>query len=209
MYGGLDMFVQHRKLPLLLIITLALIFLVPSWSTAQGICDYYGSYYYPSTPDMQESMFYADAYNFLYGCDECYYPSYGTHVYNTPSYNAAASYNIPSNNTSAYNAPTNNQNTVSQNATNWLNEANVFYLTGSYQLAADSYAKAVNADPSLSKGWLNLGNSLYFLGKYQASLNAYDALLNLEPQNANALAGKSKAILALNKTGGTNTSTLM
>jgi tetratricopeptide (TPR) repeat protein len=113
---------------------------------------------------------------------------------------AAASYNLPAYNTPAYNVPTYNQNTISQNATNWLNEANVFYLTGSYQQAAESYAKAVNADPSLSEGWLNLGNSLYFLGRYQASLNAYDALLNLEPNNANALAGKNKTLLALNTT---------
>ena len=195
------MVVQHHKLPLLLIVALALIFLMPSWVPAQGIYDYYGSYYYPSTPEMQEGMFYADAYNFLYGGDECYYGPYGgTHVYNTPAYNAAASYNIPAYYTHAYNTPTNSQNTVSENATNWLNEANVFYLTGSYQQAAESYSKAVNLDPSLSKGWLNLGNSLYYLGKYQASLNAYDALLKLEPQSADALAGKNKTLLALNTT---------
>ena len=193
------MVVQHHKLPLLLIVALALIFLMPSWFTAQGICDYYGSYY-PSTPDMQEGMFYADAYNFLYGDDECYYSPYGgTHVYNTPAYNAAA-YNIPVNNKPANNAPTYSLNTVGENATDWLNEANVFYLTGSYQQAAESYSKAVNLDPSLSKGWLNLGNSLYYLGKYQASLNAYNALLNLEPQNADALAAKNKTLLALNTT---------
>ena len=209
MYGGLDMVVQHHKLPLLLIVALALVFLMPSWVPAQGIYDYYGSYY-PSTPDIQEGMFYADAYNFLYGDNECYYGPYGgTHVYNTPEYNAAASYNIPANNTRAYNAPTYSQNTASENATNLLNEANVFYLTGSYQQAAESYSKSVNLDPSLSKGWLNLGNSLYYLGKYQASLNAYDALLKLEPLSADALAGKSQALRALNKTDESNTSTVI
>jgi tetratricopeptide (TPR) repeat protein len=90
----------------------------------------------------------------------------------------------------------------------WLNDANRLYLTGSYEQAAESYAKAVNLDPSLSEGWLNLGNSLYYLDKYQASLNAYNALLKLEPQNADALAGKSHALLALNKTGGANLSTI-
>jgi tetratricopeptide (TPR) repeat protein len=200
MYGGLDMVVQHHKLPLLLIVALALIFLMPSWFTAQGICDYYGSYY-PSTPDMQEGMFYADAYNFLYGSDECYYGPYGgTHVYNMPAYNPGTSYNIPAYNKPAYSMPTYSQNTDSENATNWLNDANVFYLTGSYQQAAESYAKAVNIDPSLSKGWLNMGNALYYLGKYHASLNAYEALLKLEPQNADALAGKNKTLLALNTT---------
>jgi tetratricopeptide (TPR) repeat protein len=90
----------------------------------------------------------------------------------------------------------------------WLNDANRLYLTGSYEQAAKSYAKAVNLDPSLLAGWLNLGNSLYYMSKYQASLNAYNALLKLEPQNADALSGKNKALLALNKTGGSNMSTI-
>jgi tetratricopeptide (TPR) repeat protein len=89
----------------------------------------------------------------------------------------------------------------------WLSDANRLYLTGSYEQAAESYAKAVNLDPSLSEGWLNLGNALYYQGKYQASLNAYNALLNLEPQNGDALAGKSIALLALNRAGGSNIST--
>ena len=193
------MVVWHHKLPLLLIIAFAVISLMPSWITAQGIYDYYGSHC-PLTPEIEQRMWYADAYNFLYGDDEYYHAPYGMHVYNAPSYKAAASYNIPAYIIPAYSAPNYNQNIVSQNATNWLNEANVFYLTGSFQQAAESYAKAVNADPSLSEVWLNLGNSLYFLGKYQASLNAYDELLNLEPNNANALAGKTKTLLALNTT---------
>jgi tetratricopeptide (TPR) repeat protein len=103
--------------------------------------------------------------------------------------------------------PAYNQSVGNGNATYWLNEANVSYLTGSYEHAAESYAKAVNLDPSLSEGWLNLGNSLYFLGRYQASLNAYDTSLKLEPQNADALAGKNQALLALNNTLGPNNST--
>lgn len=90
----------------------------------------------------------------------------------------------------------------------WLNDANRLYLTGSYEKAAESYAKAVNLDPSLTVGWLNLGNSLYFLGSYQASLNVYNAALKLEPRNANALSGRNKALLALNRTGGSNMSTI-
>jgi tetratricopeptide (TPR) repeat protein len=129
--------------------------------------------------------------------DEGYYPN------GVPAYSESTC-NTPKHDTSAY-----NQSVGNGSATYWLNEGNVSYLTGSYDQAAESYAKAVNLDPSLSVGWLNLGNSLYYLGKYQASLNAYNTLLNLEPQNANALAGKSQAILALNKIGGTNTSNLM
>ena len=139
--------------------------------------------------------------------------SHSAPAYSTPTYTAAptnahtntATYSTPSNNT-----PTNNQSIGNGNSAYWLSEANVSYLTGSYEQAAESYAKAVNIDPSLSVGWFNLGNSLYFLGKYQASLDAYNTLLNLEPQNANALVGKSKAILALSKSGErTNTSTVM
>jgi tetratricopeptide (TPR) repeat protein len=99
--------------------------------------------------------------------------------------------------------------TIGNGTTNYpLASANKFYLAGSYEQAAESYAKAVNLDPSLSEGWLNLGNSLYYLGKYQASLNAYNALLKLEPQNVGALAGKSLALLALNKTSGSNISAI-
>ncbi|MGD0955150.1 MAG: tetratricopeptide repeat protein [Methanotrichaceae archaeon] len=101
-----------------------------------------------------------------------------------------------------------NRTTGNSNADYWLNDANRLYLTGSYEQAAESYAKAVNLDPSLSKGWLNLGNSLYYLGKYQASLNTYNAALRLEPKNANALSGKDRALLALNKTGVSNMSTI-
>jgi tetratricopeptide (TPR) repeat protein len=99
--------------------------------------------------------------------------------------------------------------TTGNGTTNYLfASANKLYLAGSYEQAAESYAKAVNSDPSLSEGWLNLGNSLYYLGKYQASLNAYDALLKLEPRNVDALAGKSLALLALNKTGESNMSAI-
>ena len=72
--------------------------------------------------------------------------------------------------------------------------------------AASSYAKAVKLDPSLTEGWVNLGNALYFLGRYQESSDAYNATLKLDPQNANALLGRGKALLALNKTGGSNIS---
>lgn len=200
------MVAQHYKLPLLLVFALSLICLMSSWVPARGICDYYGSYYYPSTPYLQEAAFYADAYNFLYGDDECYYgPFWGTHLYNRPIYNAA-SYNIPAYNEPADNATTYSLNAVSGDANNLLNEANVFYLTGSYQQAAESYAKVLNLYPSLSKGWLNMGNALYYLGRYQASLNAYNALLELEPQNADALTGKNKALFALNTTSVPNSS---
>lgn len=58
MYGEMSMVVLRYKLPLLLIFALALICIMPSWVPAVGIHDYYGSYYYPSTPYLQEVAFY-------------------------------------------------------------------------------------------------------------------------------------------------------
>lgn len=101
-----------------------------------------------------------------------------------------------------------NEYFYSNTARYWLDDANRLYLVGSYEKAAESYARAVNLDPSLLEGWLNLGNSLYFLGRYQASLNAYNAILRLEPQNVNALAGKSQVLLALDKSIETNNSSM-
>jgi tetratricopeptide (TPR) repeat protein len=186
------MVVPHHKLPLLLIIALALIFLMPSWITAQGIEDCYKSDCCTSRSEWQQRLWYADIYNFLYGDCESYYAQHGGYYspYARENYDTSAN-NAPT--------PTYSLNTVSENAARLLDEANVFYLAGSYEQASESYSKAVNIDPSLSEGWLNLGNSLYFLGRYQASLDAYVALLNREPNNANALAGKNNALLALNK----------
>jgi tetratricopeptide (TPR) repeat protein len=190
--------IVHR-LSLFVVLALTFIFTEPAWITSQGSCGYgYNSPYYypPSQADIEQHMWDIEAYNFLNYDEEGYYP-YGVPAYNAPTYNTLT------HNTLAY-----NQSIGNGSATYYLNIANVSYLTGSYEQAAEPYAKAVNLDPSLKNGWLNLGNSLYYLRKYQASLNAYNTLLNLEPQNANALASRGQAILALNKIG-KNTSNLM
>jgi tetratricopeptide (TPR) repeat protein len=185
------MVVTRQSLPLIIIIALVVIFLTPSWITAQGIEDCHNSNCHSSRiSEWQQRLWYADIYNFLYGDCGCYYASHG--VYNPyPGETAVAP---------ATSASTDSSNSAGANATSLMDKANVFYLTGSYEQAAELYAKAVNIDPTLSKGWLNLGNSLYFLGRYQASLDAYEALLSREPDNANALAGKNNALLALDKT---------
>jgi tetratricopeptide (TPR) repeat protein len=169
-------------------VILFLIVMVSLFTTCFGMWDYYGSRYPKLTPEMEEYMWYRDAYNFLHSDDDGYFYS-----------NAAPTYKIP-----AY-----NQNIGSGTAKYWFDDANRLYLVGSYEKAAESYAQAVTLDPSQLQGWLNLGNSLYFLGRYQASLNAYDALLKLDPQNTNALAGKSQALLALNNARGPNNSTVI
>jgi tetratricopeptide (TPR) repeat protein len=214
-----------NRLSVLVILALTFIFMEPTLVTGQGWYGYGNNwpyYYQPSQADIEQSFWDSEAYYFLnyydpYGGLAYSQPRYGTPAYSIPAYSAAptylaapaprytAEYSAPS----SSNAPAYNQNTDNDSATYWLNEANVSYLTGSYEQAAGAYAKAVNLDPSLSEGWLNLGNSLYFLGKYQASLNAYGTLLKLEPQNADALTGKSLALLALNRTGDSNTSTVI
>jgi tetratricopeptide (TPR) repeat protein len=185
-----------HRLSLLLICSLAFLSMEPTWVTSQGSCGYYWPYHPSIQADYEQHMWDIQTYRFLNYDDEGYYP-YDVHANNAPAYS-----------THTYNTPAYNQSVNNGNATYWLNEANMSYLTGSYAQATESYAKAVTIDPSLSDGWLNLGNSLYYLGKYQASLNAYDALLKLEPQNEDALAGKSLALLALNRTSGFNISTI-
>ena len=226
-----------NRLYLLLILALACTFIEPGWVAAQGWWGhgYNWPYNYPaSKADFEQYVWDMEAYYFMNYYDPAYYryavpaysqPIYGTPAYYIPKYTAVpmytvapthtvtptytapmymAGYSKPSNNTFQY-----NQRAGNGSATYWLNEANVSYLAGSYEQAAESYAEAINLDPSLTAAWLNMGNSLYFLGKYQASLNAYNNLLNLEPQNADALAGRSLVLLALNKTDDLNTSTMI
>ena len=210
----------NHPLSLLVILALTSIFMEPAWVTGQG---WYGygynlPYYQPSQADIEQSFWDNEANYFLnyydpYGGTVYSQPRYVTPAYNLPTYSAvptysaapAPTYTAEYSTPSSSNTPAYNQSVGNDGATYWLNQANMSYLTGSYEQAALSYANAVGLDPSLSEGWLNLGNSLYFLGSYHASLNAYNALLKLEPQNAEALAGKSLALLALNKTGDSNT----
>jgi tetratricopeptide (TPR) repeat protein len=179
--------VRHRQQSLLTLI-LFLMVTVSTFTTCLGMWDYYGSCYPKLTPEVEEYMWYRDAYYFLYSDDDGYFYPDVLPTYNLPAYN---------------------QNIGSGTAKYWLDDANRLYLVGSYEKAAESYARAVNLDPSLSQCWLNLGNSLYFLGRYQASLNAYGAVLRLDPQNANALTGKSQALSALNNTFGPSNSTMI
>jgi tetratricopeptide (TPR) repeat protein len=135
----------------------------------------------PTREEIEQSLWNFEAYRFLYYDDYGYYP-----------------YDVMARAQPQYSAPSTSPSANNDSAVRYLEEANVSYLTGSYEAAAESYAKDVNLDPTLAAGWLNLGNSLYLLGRYQASLNAYNTLLGLEPNNSNALAGKNQALMALN-----------
>ncbi len=192
------------RLSLLAIFALILVSTESALVAGQGWNPYYGCYDL-SNPYFQEYLWEREVYHFLNDYNPYVGPVYSYPQYGTPAYRTVPTYTAPTN-TAAYNAPSYNAPANNQSASYWLNEANVSYLTGSYEQAAESYAKSVNLDPSLKGGWLNLGNSLYFLGRYQASLNAYNALLNLEPQNAEALAGRSLTMEAIGKN---NTSAVM
>ena len=169
---------KHQSLSLLLIFALAWIFIGQGWVIGLGTCDYCGSSCYPCPNEAlrEQHLWNIEISNFL-RCEDCY-PSLD------PNNHKITTSNQPINGTASY----------------WLDKGNSSYLTGSYEQAETSYAEAVKLGPSLLVGWLNMGNSLFFLGRYQESLDAYDAALRLEPQNANALQGKSRTLLALNRT---------
>jgi tetratricopeptide (TPR) repeat protein len=164
---------QHSLLTSILILMVT----ISTLPTCLGVWDYYGLDHPKLTPEMEQRMWYWDAYSFLHSDDDFHFYPNVKPIYYAPTYSENINYGSP-----RY----------------WLDDANKLYLIGSYEEAAKSYAKAVNIDPSLLDGWLNLGNSLYFLGRYQASLNAYETVLQQDPQNANAKAGKNQALLALN-----------
>mgnify|MGYP001160691564 CR=1 FL=1 len=205
------MALSQNRLPLAFVAILVVILLTPSWIAAQGSEDCFKSNCHYTRADWQQRLWYADIYNFLYGDCNCYYARHGLYY---PPYagvstgtSAAASADASSD-TSAASAAINSADSTDstdssksndEDSASLMDRANVLYLTGSYEQASLLYAKAVNLDPSLSKGWLNLGNCLFFLGRYQASLEAYEALLSREPDNANALAGKNNALSALER----------
>jgi len=191
---------------LLLIAALAWTILEPALVTSFGTCDYCGwDDYHTLSEREQQHIWMREAFDFLYG--DCYYWGFQPYYYSVPYYSQVPNYYQASN---YYQAPYYNQIPIASRpagnntAEYWLNEGDGFYLAGSYDQAAASYAEAVKLNPYLPDGWLNMGNALYFLGRYQDSLNAYDAVLGLEPQNVNALKGESQVLLALNRTNEAN-----
>jgi len=164
--------VRLEGLSLLLMIAAALSIL-PAGATCSG-CGCYTPC--PTEAEIQQFHWMKEAYCFLYS-DDCY----GSAL--VPRLAAPLAIQPAGEDTAAY----------------WMNEASGFYLAGSYEQAAASYAKAVEKDPSLWEGWLNMGNALFFLSRYQDSLNAYESAIRLNPQNENAYLGKSRALAALNR----------
>lgn len=199
------MALSQKRLLLAFVAILVVILLTPSWIAAQGSEDCFKSNCHFTKAEWQQRLWYADIYNFLYGDCNCYYARHG--LYYPPyagesSDTSASALADASADTSAASTSTDSADSSKSNEedpVSLMDKANVLYLTGSYEQASLLYAKAVNLDPSLSKGWLNLGNCLFFLGRYQASLDAYEALLSREPDNANALAGKNNALSALER----------
>lgn len=153
----------------------------------------------------QQHIWNAEAFYFIYG--DCFYENYFSpwYYFGDPYYNVPADYGPAYSRSALHSAASSgsagsNGTSGGDSADYWLKRADEMYLTGAYEIAALSYARAVQLDPFLPKGWINMGNSLYFLGMYEEASNAYDAALELEPQNTNALQGKSQALSALNRT---------
>jgi tetratricopeptide (TPR) repeat protein len=172
-----------QGLLLLLIFALAFIFMKSALVGSYGTCDYCGPNYwdyYPTQSEIEQAKWNSDIYYFL-NCDNC------DNLY--PSAYKAANRN-----------PVSNQVADNTTASYWLDNANKLYLAGYYEQAAASYAKALKLDPSQSVGWINMANSLYFLGRYQESLDAYNAVIASDPLNANAILGKGKVLMAMNRT---------
>ena len=138
---------------LLLIAALTWIILGPALVISSGTCDYCWGDNYLSTDAEQQRIWMKEAFNFLY-CDCCYQGF-------LPYYNQKLA---------------SDQTNVNGTSDHWLSEGNRFYLAGSFEQAAASYAEAVKLNPYLSEALLNKGNALYFLGRYQDSLASYDAL---------------------------------
>lgn len=208
------MALSQNRLPLAFIVALLVILLTPSWIAAQGSEGCFNSNCHITRAEWQQRLWYADIYSFLYGDCDCYYARHGLYyppyAGGTTDTSASASADASAD-TSAVGAATNSANSIDSSKSNeedsasLMDRANVLYLTGSYDQASLLYARAVNLDPTLSKGWLNLGNCLFFLGRYQASLEAYEFLLSREPDNANAQAGKNNALSALERANATQT----
>jgi tetratricopeptide (TPR) repeat protein len=183
--GGLD--VRGKQGLLMLIFALAFIFMESALVGSFGTCDHYWPNYwgnYPTQSEAEQEMWRSEIYYFLNydNCDNLY-----------PSAYKAANRN-----------PVSNQAVNNTTASYWLDNANTLYLAGYYEQAAASYAKALKLDSSQSVGRINMANSLYFLGRYQESLDAYNTVIASDPLNANAILGKGKVLMAINRTKETN-----
>lgn len=176
MLGGLAIR-KSNSLSLLLIFALSLIILEQGWVIELGRCSCCSSIC-PNEQRIEQSLWNREVYEFLYS-DDCFQSLNSIH-------SGILASDRPANGTANY----------------WLNRGNSSYLAGSYEQAEESYAQALKLDPSLLEGWNNRGNALFFLGRYQESLDAYNSALGIAPQNENALQGKDRVLLALNRTDG-------
>ncbi|OPY52723.1 MAG: Tetratricopeptide repeat protein [Methanosaeta sp. PtaU1.Bin060] len=165
---------------LLLVLALVLIFAEPIMATCPGCygCADCDGWYFPSLADLQQYRWYGEVDFFIHDYGEGSLWSPDTYAYAYPAINQSSG----------------------ESAYKWLSEGDRYFLAGSYDQAAEAYAKAMKLNPFLPVGWLRMGNALYALGRYQDSINAYDAVLKLDPQNKDALAAKKSVLLAFNLT---------
>jgi hypothetical protein len=183
-----DLDVRGRQNPvLLLMLVLACIFMQSVVIVVLGGDYDHGPYNgddFPFQSESEQGAWRAEIYQFL-NCDNCD----GCGPAQMSSQPGITAGNIAQNKTAGNNT-----------SNYWLLNANKFYLAGSYDQAIASYSRALALNSSLTEGRINMANSLYFLGRYQESLDAFNAVMASDPQNANAILGKSKAMMAINRT---------
>jgi tetratricopeptide (TPR) repeat protein/peptidoglycan/xylan/chitin deacetylase (PgdA/CDA1 family) len=64
-----------------------------------------------------------------------------------------------------------------------LDDGVALYRQGQYQKALQSFQKAVDLDPSLTKAWENIGWAQHRLGNDREALRVWNTVLKLEPDN--------------------------
>lgn len=175
---------------LLLMFALACIFMPSVLLGAFGTSDHHGPDSldnFPFQDEADQAGWRAEIYEFL-NCDNC-----------------DSSSKVPCSSSANAAAPALDQTKGNETANYWLENSNKLYLAGYYEQAAASYSKALVLNSSLTEGWINMANSLYFLGRYQESLDAFNAVIASDPLNANAILGKGKVMMAINRTKEANT----
>ncbi len=74
-----------------------------------------------------------------------------------------------------------------RDAESYLDEGNVYFNVGQYNLAIDRYTRALENDPGLTAGYYNRANARTRTGEYEHALADYDEALKLQPEDADAL----------------------
>ena len=79
-------------------------------------------------------------------------------------------------------------------AEDWSNQANQYFLNGSYEEAAASYDKALELDPNNVDLLNNKGKALANLGRFEDAIASFDKSLAINSSDVEALNLKGTAL---------------